>query len=99
MYNFDHHMLPPLFDRLFIKASEIHTYSFRASYERRSEYDELNIAFNSMKCLGLQIYSKIPLDIISQSSFSIFKNLWKPSQLNNVAFDFAPITYCCYFVN
>src|SRR5688572_15107072 len=73
MYRYEHNSLPVIYRQLFLRASEIHSYSTRNSKLYRQPFAHTNTRLFSIRFAGANVWNSIPLSIRQLSGLHIFK--------------------------
>ena len=74
MYSVNSKSTPTAFQDMFIKSSQIHSYSTRQSNNFRSEQCRTNIKKFTVVCQGLNYWNSLPDDLKSKPTLSSFKS-------------------------
>ena len=86
MYKLDHHMLPYLYNELFVTHSPLHSYALRSIPKYKYNFCQIQHTASFHHMLGPKIYSKIPAIIFSQPNVSSFKRMLKHFIINSPSF-------------
>ena len=73
MYRYEHNLLPVIYRQLFLRASEIHSYSTRNSKLYRQPFAHTNTRLFSIRFAGANVWNSIPLSIRQLPGLRIFK--------------------------
>lgn len=74
IYNYEHNLLPPSFNNMFFKSSDVHSYNLRSSNQLRSEFSRTTFKKFSICCKGPLLFSSLPSSLVSLNSSSLFKS-------------------------